>query len=104
MCVLVEEVAESVMSTDVEAVESVRFGERPQGSCAVQGAVRPMLVVDRLELAERVEQVGLVPDQGAVEELVATGLHPALHDRVHAGHADAGGDDLDALGLEDGMR
>jgi hypothetical protein len=39
-----------------------------------------MLVVDGLELAERVEQVGLVPDEGAVEEFVAAGLHPALHD------------------------
>ena len=39
MCVLMEEAAESVASTDVEAVESFRFGdwfgERPQGSCTV---------------------------------------------------------------------
>ena len=84
MCVLVEEAAESVVSTDVKAVEAVRVGdwvgEWLQGSCAVQGAVRSMLVVDRLELVERVEQVGLVPDEGAVEEFVAAGLHPALHD------------------------
>ncbi|WP_408057623.1 hypothetical protein [Streptomyces chiangmaiensis] len=60
-----EEAAESVMSADVEAVESVwfgdRFGARPQGCSAVQGAVRPMLIVEGLELAERVEQVVRVP-------------------------------------------
>jgi hypothetical protein len=58
-----------------------------------------MLIVEGFELAERMEQVGLVPDQGPVEELVPTGLHPTFHDRVHAGNTDAGGDDLDALGL-----
>jgi hypothetical protein len=65
---------------DVEVVEGVgfgdRFGDRPQGRSAVQGAVRPVLIVEGLELAERVEQVGLVPDQGAVEEFVSAGLHP----------------------------
>ncbi|MGW1528425.1 hypothetical protein [Streptomyces sp. NPDC002159] len=58
-----EEAAESVTSMDVEAVESLRvadrFGERPQGCSAVQGAVSPMLVIEGLELAERVKQVGL---------------------------------------------
>jgi hypothetical protein len=68
---------------DVVAVVAVgavgfgdRFGDRPQGRSAVQGAVRPVLIVEGLELAERVEQVGLVPDQGAVEEFVSAGLHP----------------------------
>jgi hypothetical protein len=107
MSVLVEGAAESITSMDVEAVDSVRFGDRfgggLQGCRAVQGAVRPVLVVERLELAEGVEQMGLVPDQGTVEEFVSAGLHPTFHDRVHAGNADAGGDDLDALGLEDGV-
>ena len=48
------------------------------GGAPVQGAVGPMLVVERLELTERVEQVGLVPDQGAIEELMSAGLHPDL--------------------------
>jgi hypothetical protein len=56
MCVFVEEAAESVVSMDVEAVESVRFGdrfgERPQGCRVAQGVVRPTLVVEGLELAE----------------------------------------------------
>jgi hypothetical protein len=29
------------------------------------------------ELAQRMQQVTLIPDQGAVEELTATGLYPA---------------------------
>jgi hypothetical protein len=30
-------------------------------------------------------------------------VHPSLHDCVHARHPDAGLDDLDALGLQDGV-
>jgi hypothetical protein len=75
-----EDAAESITPVDVEAVESVRLGDRfgdlQQGRRAVQGAVGPMLVVERFELGERVEQVGLVPDQGALEEFVPAGLHP----------------------------
>jgi hypothetical protein len=81
MCVLMEKATESLTSTDVEAVESLgfddRFGKQPQGCRAVQGAVGPMLIVERLELAERVEQMDLIPDQGTVEELVSAHLHPA---------------------------
>ncbi|MFH9968925.1 hypothetical protein ACH4PR_47940 [Streptomyces mirabilis] len=49
------------------------------------------------------KEVGLAPDEGAVEEFVSAGLYPAFRDRVHAGHAVAGGDDLDAFGLEGGV-
>jgi hypothetical protein len=49
-----------------------------------------MLVVEVLELAQAVQQVGLVPDQSAVEQFAAAGLDPPLHDRVHARHADTG--------------
>jgi hypothetical protein len=44
--------------------------------------VWPVPVVEVLELAQGVEQVLLVPDQGPVEQLAATGQHPSLHDRV----------------------
>ncbi len=37
----------------------------------------------------------LIPDQGPVQQLVAAGLHPALHDRVHPRHPDAAEHDLD---------
>ena len=78
-------------------------GSGRSGARLLQGAVRSVLVVERLELAERVQKVALVPDQGAVEELAPAGLYPALHDGVHAGYPDAGGDDLDARVLEDGV-
>ena len=42
-------------------------------------------VVELFEFLQSVEQVALVPDQGAVEQFVSAGLHPALHDRIHAG-------------------
>ena len=77
MLVLVEDAAESITSADVEVVESVRFGDRfgqwAEGCGAVQGAVGPVLVVEGLELAECVQEVGLVPDQGAVEEFGSAG-------------------------------
>jgi hypothetical protein len=40
--------------------------------------------------------VTLVPDQGAVEQLVAAGPHPSLHDRVHSRDPDTAADGLDA--------
>jgi hypothetical protein len=36
-----------------------------------------------------VQQVGLVPDEGAVKQFVSAGLHPPFHDRVHPGYARA---------------
>ncbi|WP_158854529.1 hypothetical protein [Saccharothrix deserti] len=45
----------------------------------------------------------LVPDQCAVEEFVAAGLEPALHDRVHPRDPDTAEDDLDARVGEDGV-
>ena len=106
MFVHMEDAAESVSSADVELIESAWFGERIGGRpqwCAVQAAVGSVLVVEGFELAECVLQVGLVPDQGAVKKLVPAGLHPPFSDRVHAGNADAGKDDLDAFGLQDGV-
>jgi hypothetical protein len=79
--VFVEYAAESVSSADVELVESAWFdegvGRGPEGR-AFQGAVGSVFVVEGLELAECVEQVCLVPDQGAVKEFVSAGLYPAL--------------------------
>jgi hypothetical protein len=39
-------------------------------------------VIELLELAQGVQQMPLIPDQGPVEQLAAAGQHPALHDRV----------------------
>jgi hypothetical protein len=45
----------------------------------------------------------MIPDQHAVEEFVATGRDPPLHDRIHAGHLDAGQDRGDAGVGHDGV-
>jgi hypothetical protein len=42
----------------------------------VQGAVRPVLVVVSLVLAQDPPQMVLVPDQGAVQELAAASSDP----------------------------
>jgi hypothetical protein len=44
-----------------------RFGQWAQRSGLMQGPVRPMFVVERLEVAQGVEQMALVPDEGAVQ-------------------------------------
>ncbi|MBL3671105.1 hypothetical protein JL475_35280 [Streptomyces sp. M2CJ-2] len=43
-----------------------------------------------------VEQVVLVPDRHAVQQLAPAGPHPPLHDRVHPRHPDAAEHHLDA--------
>ncbi|BCY13465.1 hypothetical protein L3i22_085530 [Actinoplanes sp. L3-i22] len=53
----------------------------------------PMFVAD-FELAQRVQQVPLVRDQGTAEQLVA-GPHPTFHVSVHARHVDAAERDRD---------
>ena len=65
--------------------------------------MRPVGVVELLELAQGVQQVRLVPDQGPVGQFAAAGLHPAFHDRVHSGHLDPAEHGLDARVLEDGV-
>jgi hypothetical protein len=71
MVVLVEDAAESIFSSDVELVQSIRFddrwGEWAKWSCGLQGAVCPMIVIGRLEFVQDVQEVGLVQDEGAVE-------------------------------------
>jgi hypothetical protein len=67
----VEDAAESVPSSDVEVVKSVRFGrlgEWAQGCRSAERAVGPVLVIEGLVLAERVQKMGLVHDEGSVEE------------------------------------
>jgi hypothetical protein len=48
-------------------------------------------------------EVCLVPDQGAVEQLAAAGLHPAFHDRVHSRHLNPAEYRFDAGVSEDGV-
>jgi hypothetical protein len=62
-----------------------------------------MGVPELLELAQSVQQVPLVPDQGPVEQLAAAGLRPSLHECVHSRHLDSAEHDLDAGILEHGV-
>jgi hypothetical protein len=84
MLVFVEGAAQAVVSADVETCDAPRIGdERGQRTrwSGVGDAVRgPVGVVEPFALPESVDQVALVPDQGAVEECAATSLYPALHD------------------------
>jgi hypothetical protein len=56
-----------------------------------------------LELAQGVQQVPLVPDQGPVKQLAAAGLHLPFHDRVHPRHLDPAEHDLDIRILKHGV-
>ena len=63
----------------------------------------PVLVIAVLELPERVQKMALVPDERAVQEFTAAGLHPAFHDGVHSRHLDPAGHHFDARLSEDGV-
>jgi hypothetical protein len=99
MLVLMEEAAEVGVSVDVEPGDAHGIddgcGQRMQWSGIVDALMRPVGVVEPLELSQGVDQVALIPDQGAVEQLAAAGLYPALHDRVRAGYPDDGEHDTD---------
>ncbi|WP_455357087.1 hypothetical protein [Streptomyces sp. SYSU K217416] len=62
-----------------------------------------MLVVEPFELVQGVQEMALVPNQGAVQQLSPAGLHSPFHDLVHARHADTAEDDLDFRIREDGI-
>jgi len=78
MIVFVEESAESVVSADAQTGEGYgfgdRLGQRAQWPGVRDAAVRPMLIMVMFVLAQGVEQMRTVEDQGAVEEFVAAGL------------------------------
>jgi len=77
-------------------VEYVLIHRRAAWGGLLECPVRAVFVVEGLVLAQGVEEVALVPDQGPVQEFDAAGLYPALHERVHPRYSDAGGDDLHA--------
>jgi hypothetical protein len=61
----------------------------------VQGAVRAVLIVVGLVLVQDLPQAGLIPDEGAVQELAAASAGPASGDRVHAVRRDVALDGAD---------
>ncbi|WP_308288966.1 hypothetical protein [Streptomyces humicola] len=82
MLILVQDAAESITSSDVAVVESVRFGDRlgewAQGCCGLKGAVGPVLGVEGVVLVVRVEQMDLVPDQGGRSAAARISLPPVI--------------------------
>jgi hypothetical protein len=58
--------------------------------------VGSVVVVERFEFAQDVQQVGLVKDEGTVEKFGSAGSDPALDDRVHPWYPEPGRDRGDA--------
>ncbi len=73
------------LPSDAVLLKIDRFGQRFQRCRRVQGAVRPVLVVVVLVIAQDLPQMVLVPDEGAVQELAPASADPAFGNRVHAG-------------------
>ena len=74
--IFVDQATDASVSSDAVLVEIDRFGQPLQRRGAVQGAVRPMLVVVGLVLAQDAPQMVLVPDEGAVQKLAAASPDP----------------------------
>jgi hypothetical protein len=64
------------LSSDAVLLKISRFKQRFQRRGAVQGAVRPVLVVVGLVLAQDPPQMALVPDEGSVQELAPASADP----------------------------
>jgi hypothetical protein len=86
MSVLVEGAAEPVPSADIEVRDPLRIGnrfrERARWCGSPECPVGPVLVIEVLELPERVQEVALVPDERPVQQLTPAAADPAFHDRV----------------------
>jgi hypothetical protein len=84
MLVLVEDAPEAVSSSYVEVSHPFWIGDlRGSGHSGRALAVpwcRAVSVVELFELAEGVQPVLLVTNQGPVEQFATAGLHPPLHD------------------------
>ena len=80
--ILVDQATDARLSSDAVLTEIGRLGERFQRRGAVQGAVRPVLIVVDLVLAQDPPQMSLVPDEGSVQQLVTASPDPAFGDRV----------------------
>ena len=64
--IFVDQATDARLSSDAVLTEIDRLGERLQRRGAAQRAVRPVLIVVDLVLAQDLPQVGLVPDESAV--------------------------------------
>ena len=76
------------LPSDAVPVEIDRYGQGFQRRGRVQGTVRPVLIMVDLVRAQDPPQMGLVPDNGVVQELAPTSADPAFGYRVHARRPD----------------
>src|SRR5215467_8243065 len=102
--IFVDDATRAVMPPDPEMIQvGDAVWQRPQWRGLVQGAVRPVGVVELLVLPQHHHQVALVPDQGPVQQLTPAAADPPLHDRIDSRCLNGGADDLDPGRLEDGI-
>ena len=77
MLVFVEDAAESITAVDAELRElpwiGDRFRERTQQPGVGQSAMGPVLVMELFVLAQYPQEMGLVPGECPVQQLVAAG-------------------------------
>jgi hypothetical protein len=71
----VDDSAEAVVSADVQARGATRIGDRlrdwTKWCRLIHRLVRAVSVVVVFELPQRIQKMSLVPDQGAVQQLMA---------------------------------
>jgi hypothetical protein len=81
--IFMNHVSGAVAPEEAEVVQvGDAIGQRAKRRGLVQGAVRPVRVIEILVLTQHCHQVPLVPDQGPVQQLTPTAADPAFHDRV----------------------
>jgi hypothetical protein len=111
MLILPQDAAETVASADGQPGEAVRVGDRFGQRLHLPGVgdalVGTVFVVERLEFAERVQEMPLVPDQGAVLLLAVGGhrcdLKPAVRECRVGQAVPEGKERVDALALVPAM-
>ena len=74
--ILVDRTTDATISSDAVLLKIDRFGQRFQRCRAVQDTVRPVLVVVGLVPVQDLPQMGLVPDEGTVQELASASADP----------------------------
>jgi hypothetical protein len=86
--IFVDQATAPSLSSDAVQVEIDRLGQRFQRGGAAERAVRPVLIVVGLVVAQDPSQMSGVLDEGAVQEFAAASANPPLGDGVHAGRPD----------------
>src|SRR5947209_4024139 len=83
--IFVDQTTDTSLFSDAVLVEINWLGQGFQRRGCAQSAVGAALIVVGLVLGEDPPQVGLVPDEGAVQEFAAASADPAFGDGVHPG-------------------